>query len=83
MGLRYVMTASADMPGSLNQPRRTELMATCRLSISPYLWRSSRVAPVRCSARISDLSLGNFVDRKSLAGRSLRAAKSGDGFQRP
>jgi len=65
MALRYVMTASADMPGSLNQLRRAELTATCRLAVSPYLWRSSHVAPIRCSARISDLSPGNFVDRQA------------------
>ena len=64
MGLRYVMTASADLPGSLNQLRRAELTAICRLVVSPYLWRSSRAAPIRCSARISDLSPGNFVDRQ-------------------
>ena len=64
MGLRYVMTASADLPGSLNQLRRAESTATCRLAVSPYLWRSSRVTPIRRSASISDLSLGNFADRQ-------------------
>ncbi len=63
MGLRYVMTASADMP--VNQLRRAESTATCRLAVSPYLWRSSHVSPIRCSARISDLSPGNFVDRRA------------------
>ena len=58
------MTASADMSGSLNQLRRAELTATCRLFLPPYLWQSSHVAPIRCSARISDLSPGNFVDRE-------------------
>jgi hypothetical protein len=83
MGVRYVMTASPEMPGSLNQLHHAELTATCRLAVSPYLWRSSRVAPIRCSARISDLSPGHFVDRQTLAGRSLRAGKTGNGFQRP
>jgi hypothetical protein len=49
------------MSGSLNQLRRAELTATCRLAVSPCLWQSSHVAPIRCSATISDLSPGNFV----------------------
>src|SRR5271166_3534119 len=65
MGLRYVMTASADMPGSLNQLRRAELTATCRLAVSPYLWRSSRVTPIRCSARIPDPVAWEIVDRQA------------------
>jgi hypothetical protein len=59
------MTASADMSGSLNQLRRAELTATCRLAVSPYLWQSSHVAPIRCSARISGLSPGNFAHRQA------------------
>ena len=60
------MTVSADMSGSLNQLRRAELTATCRLAVSPYLWQSSRVAPIRCSARISGLSPRNFLHRQAL-----------------
>ena len=59
------MTASADMSGSLNQLRRAELTATCRLAVSAYLWQSSHVAPIGRSARISGLSLGNFVSRQA------------------
>jgi len=60
------MTVSAYMSDSLNQLRRAELTATCRLAVSPYLWQSSNVAPIRCSARISGLSPGNFVHRQAL-----------------
>jgi hypothetical protein len=53
------------MSGSLNQLRRAELTATCRLAVSRDLWQSPHVAPIRCSARISDLSPGNFVAREA------------------
>jgi hypothetical protein len=59
------MTASADMPGSLNQLRCAELTAGCRLAVSRDLWRLSRVAPVRCSASTLDLSPENFVAREA------------------
>jgi hypothetical protein len=59
------MTARADMSSSLNQLRRAELTATCRLTAFPYLWRSAHVAPTRRSARISGLSLGTFVHRQA------------------
>jgi hypothetical protein len=59
--LRYVMTASADMSGSLNQLRRTELTASCRLAV----WQLPHAAPIRCTARISGLSSGNFVHRQA------------------
>ena len=83
MGLRYVMTASADMPGSLNQLRRAELTATCRLAVLAL--------PLAVVARGANPMLGEdfrpvaweFRRPPGLADRSLRAGKSGDGFQRP
>ncbi len=77
------MTASADMSGSLNQLRRAELTATCRLAVSPYT--------LAVVARGANPMLGEdfrpvawkFRPPPSLTGRSLRAGKSADGFLRP
>ena len=73
---------SADMPASLNQLRRAELTATCRLAVSPCLWRSSHVTNPILGENFRPLAW-EFRRPPSLAGRSLRAGKSGDGFQRP
>ena len=61
-----VMTASADMSGSLQPapPRRVDGDLSPRRGPCT-LWQSSHVAPIRCSARISDLSPGNFVHRQA------------------
>ena len=83
MGVRYVMTASADMPGPLNQLRRAELTA----NLSPR----GLTLPLAVVARGANPMLGEnfrplaweFRRPPSLAGRSLHAGESGDGFQRP
>jgi hypothetical protein len=53
------------MSSSLNQLRRAELTATCRLTAFPCLWQSSHQVPIRRSARISGLSPGTFVHRQA------------------
>ena len=84
MVLRYVMTASADMSGSLNQLRRGRVAtATCRLAVSPYLWQSPHVRANPMLGEDLRPVAWKFRPPPSLAGRSLRAGKSGDGFQRP
>jgi hypothetical protein len=76
------MTVSADMSGFLNQLRRAELTATCRLAVSPYLAVVARGANPMLGEDFRPVA-GKFRPPPSLTGRSLRAGKSGDGFQRP
>jgi len=83
MGVRYIMTASADMPGPLNQLRRPELTATCRLTVSPLsLAVVARGANPTLGENFGPLAW-EFRRPPSRAGRSLCVENSADGFQRP